>query len=179
MEELGVRVSVFGASSLTFKCNSFCLTCIFHITNKIIFRIGIFPYLSLALATVYFEFDWPLRVWNATFGRALSAIGAGSRAKKEVTPKKFRKQIAGKGNEPAGSQVIENNEFVSTYKTKLMTVALFCVGCQQILYPLRHHLYPGDVTWNELGHRYSWRMKLRDKVRTLWIETLLELNQQR
>jgi len=34
----------------------------------------------------------------------------------------------------------------------------------QILFPLRHHLYPGNVAWNELGHRYSWRMKLRDKI---------------
>jgi hypothetical protein len=29
--------------------------------------------------------------------------------------------------------------------------------------PLRHHLYPGDVSWTEEGHRFSWRMKLRSK----------------
>jgi hypothetical protein len=29
--------------------------------------------------------------------------------------------------------------------------------------PLRHHLYPGDVSWTEQGHRFSWHMKLRDK----------------
>jgi len=34
----------------------------------------------------------------------------------------------------------------------------------QIVVPLRHHLYPGDVAWNEYGHRFSWRMKLRDKT---------------
>ena len=33
----------------------------------------------------------------------------------------------------------------------------------QILLPLRHWLYPGDVAWTEQGHRFSWRMKLRDK----------------
>ena len=33
----------------------------------------------------------------------------------------------------------------------------------QILLPLRHLLYPGDVHWTEEGHRFSWRMKLRDK----------------
>lgn len=32
-----------------------------------------------------------------------------------------------------------------------------------LLVPLRHWLYPGDVAWNEQGHRFSWRMKLRDK----------------
>jgi len=33
----------------------------------------------------------------------------------------------------------------------------------QILIPLRHHLYPGNVSWTEEGYRFSWRMKLRDK----------------
>lgn len=33
----------------------------------------------------------------------------------------------------------------------------------QVLTPLRHHLYPGDVVWTEEGHRMSWRMMLRSK----------------
>ena len=33
----------------------------------------------------------------------------------------------------------------------------------QVLLPLRHHLYPGPVVWNEAGHRGAWRMKLRSK----------------
>ena len=33
----------------------------------------------------------------------------------------------------------------------------------QLLVPLRHFLYPGDVAWTEEGHRFSWRMKLRGK----------------
>jgi vitamin K-dependent gamma-carboxylase len=33
----------------------------------------------------------------------------------------------------------------------------------QLAIPLRHFLYPGDVSWTEEGHRFSWRMKLRDK----------------
>ncbi|WP_437651471.1 hypothetical protein [Sorangium sp. So ce362] len=32
-----------------------------------------------------------------------------------------------------------------------------------LVVPLRHWVYPGDVAWNEAGHRFSWRMKLRDK----------------
>lgn len=37
----------------------------------------------------------------------------------------------------------------------------------QILVPLRHWLYPGDVAWNDRGHRFAWRMKLRSKKGTL------------
>ncbi len=28
---------------------------------------------------------------------------------------------------------------------------------------MRHWLYPGSVAWTDEGHRFSWRMKLRDK----------------
>lgn len=33
----------------------------------------------------------------------------------------------------------------------------------QLALPLRHHLYPGQVSWTEEGHMFSWRMKLRTK----------------
>ncbi len=33
----------------------------------------------------------------------------------------------------------------------------------QILFPLRHLLYPGNPSWTEEGHEFSWMMKLRDK----------------
>jgi len=33
----------------------------------------------------------------------------------------------------------------------------------QALLPLRHWLYPGNVSWTEEGHRFAWHMKLRDK----------------
>ncbi|PQV51617.1 vitamin K-dependent gamma-carboxylase-like protein [Jejuia pallidilutea] len=33
----------------------------------------------------------------------------------------------------------------------------------QIVLPLRHHFFKGDVLWTEEGHRLSWRMMLRAK----------------
>lgn len=43
-------------------------------------------------------------------------------------------------------------------------VALLCVYVAiQILVPLRHHLYPGSVSWTEEGHNFAWNMMLRSK----------------
>ena len=39
-------------------------------------------------------------------------------------------------------------------------VAFFAVN---LLLPLRHHLFEGDVHWTEEGHRLSWQMMLRAK----------------
>ena len=33
----------------------------------------------------------------------------------------------------------------------------------QVLMPLRHHAYPGNVSWTEEGHLFAWHMKLRSK----------------
>jgi hypothetical protein len=33
----------------------------------------------------------------------------------------------------------------------------------QLLTPLRHWLYPGNVAWTEQGHRFAWHMMLRHK----------------
>ena len=33
----------------------------------------------------------------------------------------------------------------------------------QVLVPLRHLLYPGDVLWNEQGMRFAWKVMVREK----------------
>ena len=43
----------------------------------------------------------------------------------------------------------------------LAFIALWLVF--QVLFPLRHLLYPGSPSWTEEGHRFAWQMKLRDK----------------
>jgi len=44
----------------------------------------------------------------------------------------------------------------------MVVVALWMLG--QITIPMRPWLVQGNPSWNELGHRFSWRMKLRSKV---------------
>lgn len=38
-----------------------------------------------------------------------------------------------------------------------------CYVMLQLLLPLRHHVYGGDVGWHERGHYFAWRMMLRSK----------------
>lgn len=33
----------------------------------------------------------------------------------------------------------------------------------QLVFPFRHFLYPGDVSWTEEGHHFAWHMMLREK----------------
>lgn len=102
----------------------------FHLLNAWFFRIGIFPWLSIAMTTLFLDPDWPRRV--------LKAIGASSTVSPDFT-------------EPSAGRQRTVAALISVY-----------VGFQ-ILFPLRHWLYPGDVAWTEEGHEFSWRMKLRGK----------------
>lgn len=106
----------------------------FHITNTLIFLIGIFPWLSLSLSLLYFP--------NAVFEKWYAKI-----------------PFAGKNAErkPSFKPVSPNSR-------KLMLIGVGLLAAYQLLMPFRQYLYPSNPLWSEEGHRFSWRMMLRDKT---------------
>ena len=106
---------------------AFVASIFFHLFNSIVFQVGIFPYMALALSIFFFK---PESIRKAFFKRRLLL---------EELPK-------------------ENH----TWKPFLM-FALGLFFTIQLILPLRHWLYPGNVHWTEEGHRMAWRMMLRVK----------------
>jgi hypothetical protein len=54
---------------------------------------------------------------------------------------------------------------------------LFLLGASifflfQLMLPLRHLLFPGNVNWTEEGHRMSWRMMLRTKSGSIYYQVI-------
>ena len=98
----------------------------FNFTNAVLFHIGIFPWLTIAFSTVFFEPDWPRRYIVLKADRVTARVGA-DRCSWAVLA------------------------FLVVYVT------------WQLILPLRHWLYPGNVSWTEEGHLYAWHMKLRSK----------------
>lgn len=62
---------------------------------------------------------------------------------------------------------VRPSEIVKPATLRTMPAAGFAAALAfvawQLLMPMRHHLYPGNVSWTEEGHNFSWHMKLRDK----------------
>ncbi len=48
-------------------------------------------------------------------------------------------------------------------RQKLVAAGIAFWVVTQTLIPLRHFLYPGNVSWTEEGHNFAWHQKLRDK----------------
>ena len=53
---------------------------------------------------------------------------------------------------------------LSPQMTRLAAGALAAYCLFHIVWPLRHHVYPGHPSWTEQGHFFSWRMMLRGKT---------------
>ncbi len=56
---------------------------------------------------------------------------------------------------------------VENQLSKGWTLVLCIYFLFQVLLPLRHHLFKGDVAFTEEGHRLAWRMMLRTKSGTI------------
>lgn len=120
----------------------------FHLINAFVFNIGIFPFMTFGATLMLFDPDWPKQ-----FARWLAA-------KSEVIRSWFQRGVP-----ESVSGIVPNNQYRFSVKTMLVFgISIWLLV--QIIVPLRHHLAPGDVFWNEDGHRFSWRMKLRSKVGT-------------
>jgi hypothetical protein len=118
----------------------FILGALFHFLNHIFLNIGLFSYLMTGAITVFFDPDWPRQLWRRVRGAAPTPSSAARAAGPRATATGVSgRQLAG-----------------------LALLHLYVLA--QLLVPLRHWLYPGEVSWTEEGHRFSWHMKLRRKA---------------
>jgi hypothetical protein len=122
---------------------AFTALVVFHLMNTQLFNIGIFPYLAIFATTLFLEPDWPRRVFG----------GSRRRYPRRSPPKKRAK---------ASQAAAEPKASLATAQRVTAGLLAFYVAVQ-VLVPLRHFAYAGDVNWTEEGHRYSWHMMLRQK----------------
>lgn len=138
------------------------LLLVFHATNHLLFNIGIFPYLSMVLTSMFFAPDWPKRLirWLAGSNAATSQTNSVlARARSQV-----QSWVQGWQSTVSGSS--GNNTGYWQYRPALMKpilAGLAFLFCLHSALPLRHWAFNSDVAWSEEGHRYSWRMMLRSK----------------
>ncbi len=129
----------------------------FHLTNAMVFRIGIFPWLMLGATALFFPAAWWSRLRRGPGARP-ATHGPGRRsARRDARVDTRELPRTTTGGEHA-------HEAPASPARGVVMVLLGVYFLWQLLFPLRHFLYPGNVSWTEEGHRFAWHMKLRDKV---------------
>ena len=110
---------------------------VFHILTAILFPIGMFPYIMIVTALIFFSAQFHLKIidfLNRAFKLNRSFI------------------------EPSVALHLKNS-------TKRLTLSLFALFFTfQLLFPFRYLLYPGELFWTEQGYRFSWRVMLMEKA---------------
>ena len=119
---------------------AFALVLFFHLFTAILFPIGMFPYIMILSAIVFFSEDFHKKC-IVLFHKAI----------KIISPNKILK-----GNSLIKKEILKNfNRPISVLLASLIII--------QIVFPFRHVLYPGELFWHEQGYRFSWRVMLMEK----------------
>jgi hypothetical protein len=114
---------------------------LFNLLNAVIFEIGIFPWLMMGALLIFLPPDLPRR-----FARWFMSSG------EEVHDKEESPVVVRTSCPP----------FSTSQKLVVGLLAIYLAV--QLFLPLRHYLYPGNVSWTEEGHNFAWHMKLRTKT---------------
>lgn len=117
---------------------AFVVVVIFHVMTKILFPIGVFPYVMIISTLLFFEGGFHQKCLQgiSRFLRINYTVFHNGLSKKHVNNK-------------------ANN-------LKLTVLAVFMAS--QLLFPFRYLLYPGELFWTEEGYRFSWRVMLMEKA---------------
>ena len=116
---------------------AFIFVVIFHVLTRILFPIGMFPFIMIVSALIFFDATFHERILSF-FSWLLKKI------------RLFR--------------LVKVNDLQKEKSSKIApyVVALFIVV--QLLLPWRYVLYPKELFWTEEGYRFSWRVMLMEKA---------------
>lgn len=113
----------------------FVLVVIFHVFTRVLFPIGMFPYIMIVSTLIFFDASLHHKI--ITFMKKLLRIGEGKIEQRPV--------------------------FMLARKKNILTLFAIFFAIQ-LLFPFRYLAYPGELFWTEEGYRFSWRVMLMEKM---------------
>lgn len=106
----------------------------FHILTRVLFPIGMFPYIMIVSTIIFFQPS----VHQAIFKRITTVL-------KWLKP---------------SEELQANKKWNQMPVLCVVGFALFV----QLVFPFRYLAYPGELFWTEEGYRFSWRVMLMEKT---------------
>ena len=117
---------------------AFVIVVIFHILTRILFPIGVFPYIMIISTLIFFDASFHKKCLNYISNLL------------KICFIYFENEKI----------LIEKSTFLN--KAKLTIVGLFILF--QVVFPFRYLAYPDELFWTEEGFRFSWRVMLMEKA---------------
>ena len=118
----------------------FAMVVFFHVFTAVLFPIGMFPYIMIVSALIFFE--------GETHNKIVTLL------KKIIQPLRSLLEVSSMENV---------NQFnYKRPKWRLWTLGVYFAI--QMVVPFRYVLYPSELFWAEEGYRFSWRVMLVEKI---------------
>ncbi|MEP0212902.1 MAG: HTTM domain-containing protein, partial [Cellulophaga sp.] len=121
---------------------AFVAVVVFHLFTRILFPIGMFPYIMIVSSLIFFSDNFHIKIINY-IRKIISKL-----------PVAINKNIV----------VVKDKNIFSINKKRLTLGVLAVFFFIQLLLPFRYLLYPGELFWTEEGYRFSWRVMLMEKM---------------
>jgi hypothetical protein len=115
----------------------FILVVIFHVLTRVLFPIGMFPFIMIVSALIFFDTGFHHKI--LAFISKIFKISKGS-----------------------WDTQVKTASVKGTYRFQYYVVV--CFLAVQLVFPWRYLLYPGELFWTEEGYRFSWRVMLMEKA---------------
>ena len=117
---------------------AFILVVFFHVFTRVLFPIGMFPYVMIISTLIFFDSNFHKKIISV-----LSLI--------------IHRLLKLKNE-------IVINEVYPLLNRKISLAIVFLFLSVQLLFPFRYLTYPGELFWTEEGYRFSWRVMLIEKM---------------
>jgi len=124
----------------------FIMVVIFHIFTRVLFPIGMFPYIMIVGALIFFD--------PSVHEKIISFLKRGLRFFK----------LKAKTNLTTNLEIKQNFFFNIETQQVWIVPLLSVLMVFQLLFPFRYAFYEDELFWTEEGYRFSWRVMLMEKV---------------
>ncbi|MEO9954087.1 HTTM domain-containing protein [Nonlabens sp.] len=121
---------------------AFVAVVVFHVLTRVLFPIGMFPFVMIVSALIFFDSGLHERIIN--YIRRL------------LLPLKMFFIPLSRKRVPKKAMELKYKRFI------LPILGIFFA--LQLLLPWRYLAYPGELFWTEEGYRFSWRVMLMEKM---------------
>ncbi len=130
---------------------AYAVLVVFHLATAMLFQIGVFPWVMIALTPIFFSPDWPSRLL-----RGSSSLTIGSSPHQSGKVCAFRCAQRHATHNPGATRPVRP---ISCR----LAVFLVAFAAMNIALPFRHWFAEGNVRWNDDGYELSWRVMLTDR----------------
>ncbi|SHJ02385.1 Vitamin K-dependent gamma-carboxylase [Mesonia phycicola] len=115
----------------------FIFVVIFHLLTRLLFPIGVFPFVMIVSSLIFFDPKFHEKILNFL--------------------ERFLKIIPKKTN-------LNTSKKQTYFASKIAPSVLIIVVLLQLIIPFRYLLYENELFWTEEGYRFSWRVMLMEKA---------------